>query len=98
MQREKDSFKEIPKDEFTVEEKVKFIGHALDERGELEFEQLFTKFSRNEIITTFQALLEMLKYQYILVEQTQTFGKIIIKRNPESDLKDVDLEQFDEYN
>ncbi len=98
MQREKDSFKEIPKDEFTVEEKVKFIGDALDERGELEFEQLFTKFSRNEIITTFQALLEMLKYQYILVEQTQTFGKIIIKRNPESDLKDVDLEQFDEYN
>ena len=40
----------------------------------------------------------MLKYQYILVEQQKTFGTIIIKRNPESDLKDVDLEQFDEYN
>lgn len=98
MQREKDSFKEIPKDEFTVEEKVKFIGDTLAEKEEIEFEQLFSTFSRNEIITTFQALLEMLKYQYIVVEQHETFGTILIKRNPESDLKDVDIEKFDEYN
>ncbi len=98
MQREKESFKEIPKDEFTVEQKVKFIGDALTEKGEIEFEQLFTTFSRNEVITTFQALLEMLKYQYIIVEQKETFGAILIKPNPDSDLKDVDLEQFDEYN
>lgn len=98
MMREKDSFKEIPKDEFTVEEKVKFIGDALAEKGEIEFEQLFKTFSRNEVITTFQALLEMLKYQYILVEQKETFGTILIKSNPDSDLKDVDIEKFDEYN
>ncbi len=98
MLREKDNVKEIPKDEFTVEEKVQFIGNALDEKGEIEFEQLFKTFSRNEVITTFQALLEMLKYQYILVEQKQEFGTILIKRNPDTDLKDVDLEKFDEYN
>ena len=40
----------------------------------------------------------MLKYQYIVVEQQQSFGTIIIKRNPDSDLKEVDIEQFDEYN
>ena len=64
----------------------------------MEFDKLFKTFSRNEVITTFQALLEMLKYQYITVEQHETFGTILIKRNPDSDLKDVDLEQFDEYN
>lgn len=42
--------------------------------------------------------MEMLKYQYILVEQHETFGTIIIKRNPDADLKEVDIEQFDEYN
>lgn len=98
MSREKENIKEIPKDEFTVEEKVRFIGDKLLEKGEIEFEQLFKSFSRNEVITTFQALLEMLKYQYIIVEQHETFGTILIKRNPDSDLKDVDLEQFDEYN
>ncbi len=98
MQREKDNVKEIPKDEFTVEEKVKFIGGMLEKNEQIEFESLFGSFSRNEVITTFQALLEMLKYQYIIVEQQQTFGTIIIKRNPDVDLKDVDIEQFDEYN
>lgn len=98
MQREKENIKEIPKDEYTVEQKVKFIGDALLEKEQIEFGQLFTHFSRNEIITTFQALLEMLKYQYIVVEQQQSFGTIIIKRNPDSDLKEVDIEQFDEYN
>ena len=98
MQREKDNIKEIPKDEYTVEEKVKFIGETLRENEFIEFERLFTHFSRNEIITTFQALLEMLKHQFIMVEQHEAFGTIIIKRNPETDLKDVDLEQFDEYN
>ncbi len=98
MQREKNNIKEIPKDKFTVEEKVKYIGEVLLSNEKVEFENLFTSFSRNEVITTFQALLEMLKYQYIIVEQSQTFGSILIKRNPDTDLKDVDLEQFDEYN
>lgn len=98
MQREKENVKEIPKDQYTVEEKVKFIGEALADKDEVEFDKLFKTFSRNEVITTFQALLEMLKYQYITVEQHETFGTILIKRNPDSDLKDVDLEQFDEYN
>ena len=98
MAREKDNVKEIPADEFTVEEKVRFIGDALAEKGEIEFEQLFTTFSRVEVITTFQALLEMLKYQFILVEQHETFGTILIKPNPDADMKEVDIEQFDEYN
>ena len=98
LQRERDNVKEIPKDEHTVEEKVVFIRDKLVEFQEIEFEKLFSTFSRNEIITTFQALLEMLKHQFIMVEQRDSFGAINIKLNPEWDLKDLTDEQFDEYN
>lgn len=98
MLREKNNVKEIPKDEYTVQEKVTFIREKLAEKEEFDFGELFTRFSRNEVITTFQAMLEMLKFQYIAIEQTDTFGNIKIKRNPNADLKDIMNEQFDEYN
>lgn len=98
LQREKENIKEIPKDEFTVEEKIYFIKDKLLSQSEIEFESLFTTYAKKEVITTFQALLEMLKFQYISVEQCETFGSIRIKINPEADLKDVTSEQFDEYN
>lgn len=97
LQRQKDNIKEIPKDIYTVEEKVVYIRNRLMESGDLEFENLFSVFSRNEVITTFQALLEMLKHQFIMVEQRESFGTIIIKLNPEWDVKDISDEQFDEY-
>ena len=98
LQREKSNIKEIPKDEYTVQDRVSHISSRLLENSEIDFEELFTRFSRNEIITTFQALLEMLKHQYILVDQSDTFGKITIKCNPDADLKDIQSGQFDEYN
>lgn len=98
MQREKEKIKEIPKDVHTVEEKVVFIRDTLIEKKEVAFENLFTTFSRNEIITTFQALLEMLKHQFITVVQLESFGTINIKLNPDWDAKEVTSEQFDEYN
>lgn len=56
----------------------------MSERGEVGFDELFSPHAgRNEIITTFQALLELLKHQFVKVEQDSTFGKIIIKYNPD---------------
>ncbi|MGN1060363.1 MAG: segregation and condensation protein A [Candidatus Coproplasma sp.] len=98
LQREKDNVKEIPKDVYTVQDRVVHIKDKLTQCGKIQFEELFTSYSRNEIITTFQALLEMLKFQYVAVEQAQTFGTITIKLNAERDLKDLGNEQFDEYN
>jgi len=98
MQREQQNIKEIPKDEYTVEEKVTFIRDRLVENNQIEFESLFATYSKNEIITTFQALLEMLKHQCITVEQQRSFGAITIKLNPEWDLKDITSGEFDEYN
>ena len=98
LQREKENIKEITKDEYTVADRVTFIREILLVKEEFDFDDLFVSFSRNEIITTFQALLEMLKFQFVLVEQPDTFGIIKIRRNPETDLKEVKNEQFDEYN
>ncbi len=98
MQREKQNIKEIPKDVYTVQDRVVYIRDKLMEKEEFDFEELFTTFSRNEVITTFQALLEMLKFQFLSVEQADTFGNITIRRNPDADIKEVTSEQFDEYN
>jgi len=98
LMREQEKIKEIPKDVYTVEEKVTFIKDKLIEQKEVEFESLFKTFSRNEIITTFQALLEMLKHQFVTVMQEESFGAILIRLNPDWDLKDLNNEQFDEYN
>lgn len=98
MMREKDNVKEIPKDVHTVEEKVAYIRDRLVAEKEVLFENLFTVFSKPEVVTTFQALLEMLKHQYVTVLQTQSFGEIKIMLNPDWDLKDISNEQFDEYN
>ena len=98
LQRKKDDVKEIPKDEYSVEEKIIFIRDKLKEIGEVRFENLFATFSKNEIITTFQALLEMLKHQLITVVQERSFGEINIKANPDGVMKDLSDEQFDEYN
>ena len=74
------------------------IRDRLLEKDELTIDSLFITYSRNEIITTFQALLEMLKHQFIMVKQEKSFGTINIKLNPNWDLKDVSSGEFDEYN
>ncbi len=98
LQREKEKIREIPKDVYTVEEKVAYIRARLTAEKEVLFENLFTSYSKNEVVTTFQALLEMLKHQFITVRQEFSFGSIKILLNPDWDLKEVSDEQFDEYN
>lgn len=98
LAHEKTNIREIPKDTFTVEEKADFIKNTLISRGSVKFEELFTTYSKSEIITTFQAMLEMLKHQQIMVEQNGVFEEIEIKLNPDWDLKDDSSENYDEYN
>lgn len=92
-----DEVREIPRDSFTVEEKIQFVLECLEERKEVRFEELFTRdFTKPEIITTFQAILELLKYQFLHVKQEQEFGEITISLNPDRD-KEADLGNIDEY-
>ena len=76
--------REIPKDVYTIPDRAAYICETVSERGEVGFDEFFSPHAgRNEIITTFQALLELLKHQFVKVEQDSTFGKIIIKYNPD---------------
>ncbi|MBO4989319.1 MAG: segregation/condensation protein A [Clostridia bacterium] len=95
--REKTKIRAIPKDVFTVAEKVTFIKEALEEKEELKFDDLFSTYSKNEVITTFQAMLELLKHQYLCVRQEETFDTITITLNPDRG-EEVDLGEIDEYN
>ena len=89
--------KEIPKEVFTVADKIYFIRDKLQERKEMSFYELFTSYStRNEIITTFQAVLELLKLQFLKFEQTDTFGDITLILSTEQG--NINIENIDEYN
>lgn len=94
MLRDENVQREIPKDIYTIPDRAAYICETVDERGEVVFDELFSLHAgRSEIITTFQALLELLKHQFIRVEQDATFGRIVIKYNPdrneEEDLGDI---------
>ncbi len=87
--------REIPRDEYTVEQKITAILEACREEA-VSFESLFSQdSSKSEIITTFQALLELLKHQFVFVQQFAEFGEITITRNPEG--KEESIGQLDEY-
>ncbi len=90
--------REIPRDTFTVREKIVHIRKRISENEESKFEDLFDQNAAiPEIVTTFQAVLELLKKQFITVEQEILFGTIIIKKNPNIS-EDEDIGEIDEYN
>ena len=90
--------REIPKDAFTVRDKIKHIRQKVALNDEMKFDELFDEDSSTpEVVTTFQALLELLKHQFILVEQEELFSTIIIKKNPER-REDEEIGEIDEYN
>ena len=94
--RDKNTQKEIPKEVFTVADKVQFIRTEILKREEMSFYELFTShYTKNEMITTFQALLELLKLQYVKVQQNEVFDDIIIILRED---RNEELGEIDEYN
>lgn len=94
--RQENVLKEIPKDVFTVKDKVKQIQSVLLERKSVSFFDLFSRYvTKNEMITAFQAMLELLKLQYVSVEQKGVFEDITLTLR---DDRDEELGEIDEYN
>lgn len=96
----KNKIKEIPKDVYTVADKIGFIRTALLAKERCSFFELFEEDTgRMEVITTFQALLELLKLQYVHAEQQGTYGdiQIILREDRSEDLGDLSKE-LAEYN
>ncbi len=94
--RQENTLKEIPKEVFTVRDKIDHIRTILLDRKEASFFEMFSNYyTKNELITTFQAMLELLKHQYISVEQREIFDDITITLR---DDRNEELGEIDEYN
>ncbi len=94
--RQENILKEIPKEVFTVKDKVEQIRTVLLERQSVSFFEIFNhQYTKTELITTFQAMLELLKLQYITVEQTGIFDDITLTLRED---RNEELGEIDEYN
>lgn len=81
----KEAFHEVIKDEFTVSEKIHDILHFLVERPVMLFTELFKKAkNRLEVITTFLAILELIRLKEVIVRQASPFAEIEVIKNAES--------------
>ena len=81
----KETFYEVIKDEFTVEEKVHTILHLLLERPSLSISKLFSE-AKNKIaiVVIFLAILELIRLKEIIAWQKDLFAEIEISRNKEN--------------
>jgi segregation and condensation protein A len=69
----------LVKDRFTVAEKVAQITDYFADADTIAFTDLFeADYNKSEIITTFQAMLELLKAQFFRAEQHEVFGEITL--------------------
>jgi segregation and condensation protein A len=68
-------------DDVSIEEKIATISERMaqiDRRTPVNFEDFFTSYSKQEIVTTFMALLELMKKGSIQVEQTENYSTILL--------------------
>ncbi|MBI4372413.1 MAG: segregation/condensation protein A [Candidatus Omnitrophica bacterium] len=77
----KEAFHEVFEDIISVEQKIEEMKRILSERGSVLFRELFgAKFTKNELIATFLALLEVIRSKFAKVEQEKRFGDILISK------------------
>lgn len=74
-------FRELFDEEFTVSEKIDFILDTIQPNTAVSFRKLFgTLASRNEVVVTFLALLELVRLKQLRVKQGSLFEDIEIER------------------
>jgi segregation and condensation protein A len=74
---DREEFREIIEERFTVSDKIEEILYTLRDRTELRFGELFEKAStRAEAVVTFLALLELIRLKRLKVRQPEAFGEI----------------------
>lgn len=87
--------KKIQKDRFTVVDKIEYISKVVLEKKSVVFNNLFEKdITKSEVITTFQALLELMKKQIVTVMQKNFADDILIMLNDSVDKENLDMQQL----
>lgn len=65
----------------TIEEKLNEVKTLLEASGSIQFSKLFkARWTRNELIATFLAILEIVRTKYARVRQEEQFGEILIDK------------------
>lgn len=71
--------KKVVKDRFSVHEQMENIRLMISVRKQMKFTDLFEPdYDKGDIVTTFLAMLELLKYGRLRAEQDEVFGEITI--------------------
>lgn len=92
-------FKGIKRDTYTVEEKISKVRSRLLLEDSFEFTMLFGEtITKEEVVVTFLALLELLKLKEITIVQDKLFGDICIQKRDYVELVDYDHSQDENKN
>ena len=79
VDRIRSGFKSVKHDNFTVDEKIVSLRSILKVTPRVKFYDMFTDTStREEILVTLLALLELIRHHSVLIEQNDIFGEIMI--------------------
>ena len=76
----------IVSEDFSIEDKIKEITYRifkLDHSEGITFDSLFFIYTRNEIVTTFMALLELIKSGVVIAKQSQSKEPIVLYKKRE---------------
>lgn len=69
----------IDLEEITISEKIQWLENRFKQNKQrIAFNQLFTMPSKKEFIVTFLAVLEMIKENRLMIEQSESFGDIFL--------------------
>lgn len=86
----------ITRESFSVPQKMAYIREILQTEPQFSLKDLFDEnTTKNEIVTTFLAVLELLKLQIISVSQNGLFEDIVITKRADSD--DIEIRMDDDY-
>lgn len=68
----------IKSDSETIQKKMTQLRQIIQERKEITFTQLFNHYERSEIVTTFLAMLELMKEKTVVVMQDARYAPIVL--------------------
>ena len=77
LDKEKPLETKITRKELSVKERIKSIRNILKTKRRISFFELFPIVSKDYIVATFLAVLEMAKSQELVIKQEENFGEII---------------------
>lgn len=89
--------KKVMKDRFSVHEQMQHISMIISVRREMKFTDIFEPdYDKSDIVTTFLAVLELLKYGRLSAVQEEVFGEITIYAIEGTENLPIEFEEDDD--